>query len=742
MKCIVLAGGSGDRLWPISRHNFPKQFVHIRKGRSMFQETILRNMAFCDEFFIISNASYSNIVKNQLRVFQSLNYTLFLEPVPLETAPAQIKICLGLDPEEELLIVSCDYLIEGDYNSAIVDAKVRLLEEDKLLTLVVPPANKKDGYHFLRDENGTVSFSSNYSDGAFWECGVTVCRARTFLRAVDKDYLELCRKIRIEYNYLVCDNEEEVARRIYQVIDYSHVALVKCHFVCGRIADLSDLYAAYGKENINNDIVNNGENVEVINAAPDRLLVVNGLKDVMVVNTKDAIYLTSIEDERSIKKIAKAYEGSIKQFDISPVLYYAWGTSERLNKTKHTKVNKLTIYPGSSARFSHRLGYAYNYVISSGEIEFEVNNKIETYKKNDSISILTKSRFHILRNKTAKDVRIVEIVDSLSDDDEVVDESFVFKLRPVYMDFLWGGTRIKDVLNKDTYGYETVAESWELSAHKNGQSFIDSGKYKGMKFSKFIRGVGAEQLGWKVNNYTQFPLMIKFIDARRNLSIQVHPQDDYAFKNENDYGKNEMWYIIDAEPGSYIYVGFDKDVTKEEVEERIKNRTITSILNKIYVTPGESYYIEAGTVHAIGAGCLVCEVQQSSDVTYRLYDYGRLDKNGKPRKLHIKQAFDVLDFAKKDIEVIKAETLEESGGIKKSLLAECKYFVTHKYEINGVLTLSASEATFKALVIIDGEGTIEYGKTRSNVYKGDTWFCGCNEIVKLKGNMTILVSHV
>lgn len=743
MKCILLAGGTGDRLWPISRKNFPKQFIEINKGRSMFQEAVLRNMAFCDSFIIVTNTSYANIVKSQLRVFQGLKYSLVLERVPIKTAPSITRICLDLEPDDEILITYCDFIIDGDYNSEILKAKAKL-NENRISSLVVKPTNDDDDFRFIKYKDGKYEFDYKYEEGSYWECGVILSKVSSFLSSINKEYLEKCKKISIEHNFLIIENESEVAKRLNEVMNPELLSLIKCKFQWNRIVDLSTFYeyATKSEDFTNNVISHRSKNVEVINSAKEEIIVLNDLKNLVVANTKDAIFISSINNEKDIKVIGKEYENEVKNFTSSRYLYYPWGISERIDKTKHTKINKLTIYPGSTAQITYRLGYYYNYIVSSGEIEFENNHKTCTYKKNEHFFVNSKSKYHLLRNNTAKEVRVTQIIDWLSDDDETIDNGFMFRLKPIFQDFIWGGTKIRDVLNKDTYSYDTVAESWELSAHKNGQSIIDSGIYKGMNFGKFVKTVGLPSLGWKVQTYNQFPLMIKFIDAKRDLSIQVHPQDEYSFANEKDYGKNEMWYVMDAEEDACIYVGFNRDVTKEEIIERINNKTLVDVLNKIKVKPGDSFYIEAGTVHAIGAGCLICEVQQSSDVTYRLYDYGRLDKNGKPRTLHIKQALDVLDLKKKDVNLISPHESEANEAYKKSLMAVCKYFTVNKYEIKSKLTIPANDSTFRVVVAVDGEGTISNGIAEHPIYKGDTYFCGCKEIIELTGNITVLISNV
>ena len=743
MKCIVLAGGAGDRLWPLSRRNFPNQFIELKQGMRIFQETILRNIPFCERFIIVTNALYKNTALNQLRVFQGLNYTLVLEPAPLKTAPALVKICQNLNPEEEVLIVSCDCLIEGDYNSDLVEAKAKL-DQDKVVAVAVEQKEDAKGFHFFKIENNNVSFDFSYKEGSLIDCGIFLSKVKVFLDAIDKNYLAKCDSISIVNNVLVCPNEKAIALRLNEVLNPSSLLVSKGSFKYSAVVDLSSLYRYLDNNEIDNPntIIEGCKNVEVINNTKDRLVVVNDLENVVVANTKDAVYITNKNSEWANKEIGKKTLESKKFFETTPKVYFSWGVSERLDKTDHTKINKLVIYPDAEAKMMYQPGHIYNYVVSSGEITVVNNDESITYKKNESFTISGKNRFAKLRNETAVHTRLIQIIDRVDDEIEKSDGACFVRMQPVFQDYIWGGTKIRDVLDKDIGTFDTVAESWELSAHKDGQSIISNGPYRGMRFSKYLKKIGKENLGWKIQNYERFPLMIKFIDASRNLSIQVHPQDEYSFKKENDYGKNEMWYIMEAEEGAFIYIGFKKDITRAEIEERIANNTLEQVLNKIYVKPGESYYIEAGTVHAIGAGCLVCEVQQSSNVTYRLYDYGRLEKDGTPRKLHIDKALDVIDLNKKDVSAIQGGNIISNDDYDEVSLAECKYFSVSKFEVKKDLSLPATDSSFKAIVVVDGEGTISNGTTTRHTYKGDTWFAGCKEVVTLKGNMTILVANV
>ena len=196
----------------------------------------------------------------------------------------------------------------------------------------------------------------------------------------------------------------------------------------------------------------------------------------------------------------------------------------------------------------------------------------------------------------------------------------IVKLCPSYKDYLWGGKKLITDFYKE-YDGDVLAESWELSCHKDGPSYIAAGEYAGETLEQYIIMEGKKILGRHARKFSKFPVLIKFIDAAEDLSVQVHPGDEYAIKNENQYGKTEMWYVVDCEEGASLYYGFAREVSTEELEQRIRDNTLLEVLNKIYVKKGDVLFIEPGTIHAIGKGNVIAEIQQNSNVTYRVYDY-------------------------------------------------------------------------------------------------------------------------
>ena len=218
---------------------------------------------------------------------------------------------------------------------------------------------------------------------------------------------------------------------------------------------------------------------------------------------------------------------------------------------------------------------------------------------------------------------------------------YPMKLKPATKDYVWGGSRLKREWKKPAEG-GVIAESWELSCHNDGMSVIENGEYAGMPLGELLEHMPIYK-GEKCEQFEFFPILIKLIDAKTNLSIQVHPSDEYALAHEGQYGKSEMWYIIDAEEGSGVYCGLKRAVGKDELEAALKGGKILDLLNFIPVKKGDSIYIPSGTVHAICGGLLICEVQQNSSLTYRLYDYDRVGKDGKKRELHIEKALQVVN---------------------------------------------------------------------------------------------------
>lgn len=314
-------------------------------------------------------------------------------------------------------------------------------------------------------------------------------------------------------------------------------------------------------------------------------------------------------------------------------------------------------------------------------------------------------------------------------------------LNPAFKDYLWGGTKLRTEYKKKC-DFEKIAESWELSAHKDGESIVASGEYAGTAFSDYIAKCGREILGKCGMDFENFPILIKFIDARDNLSIQVHPDDEYALENEGEYGKTEVWYVLAAEAGAFLYYGFKKEISAEEYRERIENNTITDVLNKVEAKKGDVFFVKPGTVHAIGAGLLICEIQQNSNTTYRVYDYDRRGADGKPRELHIEKAIAVSNT----VPVSEEENIHKVNkydGYTLQKIAKCKYFTSEKADITDSMRICIDEESFKSVIVTEGEGTLELNGESMHIKKGDSIFVPSQKSeMTISGECEVIISYV
>lgn len=315
----------------------------------------------------------------------------------------------------------------------------------------------------------------------------------------------------------------------------------------------------------------------------------------------------------------------------------------------------------------------------------------------------------------------------------------ILKLKPVFKDYIWGGTRLHTDYGFET-GFDKTAEGWMLACHKDGMNTIDGGVFDKMTLQEVIDKEGLEKIGGKnCLKFPYFPVLIKIIDAYDNLSIQVHPDDEYARRVENEFGKTEIWYVLDATDDAKLIYGFKSEITKDEFRKSIEDNTLLDKLNVVNVKKGDLFFIEAGTVHAIGKGALIAEIQQNSNCTYRVYDYGRVGKDGKPRELHIGKAVDVSNTIppKYDIKPMGGE-IESNGNISQ-LLTKCDLFTVNRYKITSDVTLSADEDSFNHILVTDGNGEIDGNPAK----KGDSYFvpAGYGDYT-VKGDIEIIVTRV
>lgn len=762
MKCLILAGGPSNRMWPVSRKNYPKQFANLIGEHSLFQQAIVRNMPFCDEFWITSSASYKNIIDGQLQSFPGLKYRTFYEETDRLTAPIVLFACLIADPNEDFIVVSSDNFIQsGDYKKVILEAK-EIIEKDKLVSFGIDSKNATVGVGFFcKSGDGRLSYKTadNHlelkflSENKDWlvDAGILMGKANVFARELKKCEPELYNAVlkakeTVDYKSSEIVITEEAFKDVKRIslatgltVKSENMEIVKGEFDCKRIINLESLSLLLNDDQRGDSIQYNCNNVDIINYSDNQVVVVNTLDDLSIVNTTDAVYISKNGETDNIKPIILENQNTkySKRFEETPILYATWGKRETLAEDDNYWVRKLTIYAGRALKNNKYKSRSKSWFILSGKAEALLDDQLIMMEAGDNIYI-KKGQEHQLFNITSKDLVVVETTygDEYKSTGTIElkqdDKKSIVKMVPEPKETIWGGNRLSQIYGKKTDG-RNIAESWEVSAHPNGQSVIADGEYKGMTFGDYLKIVGRESLGWKGQFYDRFPLLVKFIDATDKLSVQVHPNNDYAMIVEDEYGKNEMWYIIDAAPNAYIYCGLKSGVTKEDVEIGIRDNTLTDIMNKVYVKKGEAYFIPAGTVHAIGEGILLCEIQQNSDVTYRLYDYGRVDQNGKKRALHISKALDVIDYNGKMV------CFKNSEIRSRDVICECKYFTVTRFVSNPTALINTGSSSFTVLIVISGDGIIESDDRAINFKAGESFFVPAkNGVIKIRGRAEIL----
>ncbi len=827
MKCLILAGGKGNSLWPLSREEYPKQFMQIKKNRSLLQETVARNIPFCDEFLITTNASCHFIVEGQMQAFQELKYRCILEEEGRKTAPAIALTCMYLNPSELVFVVSADQIIEGsEYKETIMRGRA-LAKEGKLVTFGMEVKSPHTGYGYILHEKERVlefrekpdpETAQRYFEhgGYFWNSGNFLFRAGDFLNelrkyapAVHQACLAARRKVRMDGSVVRLDRElmETIPAISVEKAVFEHsdcVSVVKASFYWRDIGNLEILTDYMKREEGHNVISENCENVTVLNQSERQLVVANDIRDVTIVNTEDACYITGQTGGTAIKQIMQHHPEYGMYFEKSGMVYRPWGVYEILSYTSNYKVKRVRVYPGKSLTTHRHALRSEQWSVVQGTATVTLDGEERELPLYSSIEVPVGVN-HRLSNRADDDLIIVEVSfgPQITEEDKegVIEaepgtnicEEFI-RCEPVFKDYLWGGTKLRDIYGKKC-DYDTIAESWELSAHEDGQCRVASGKHKGMFFREYLEMIGEDALGWKCQAFEKFPLLIKFIDAKKQLSVQVHPDDSYALSQENEYGKNEMWYIMDCDPGAAIYFGLKKEVSPEELKKRALDHSITEILNEVKVKKGDTFFVEAGTIHAIGGGILLCEVQQNSNCTYRLYDYGRKDKFGNLRRLQLDRAVAVADrsavhetaetaadgepAAGRDIKTAaernpsigkSAETAsdgtssEKAGteaagtgrprgseqypllkqeGYQLQKLCECKYFTSVRYDVEKSAQIAADEASFSSIVILEGNGEIQVGDRNMKFRAADSFFVHAGKkTIQVKGCCSFILTRL
>lgn len=306
----------------------------------------------------------------------------------------------------------------------------------------------------------------------------------------------------------------------------------------------------------------------------------------------------------------------------------------------------------------------------------------------------------------------------------------IYKISPVFKDYIWGGTRLRDELGKKT-DITPVAESWELSCHRDGLSRLEG---ENKTLAAHIEE-NPKVLGSRIKD-GRLPVLIKLIDAADNLSVQVHPDDKFAAEHENQNGKTEMWYVMDAREDAKIIFGLKEKCSKEKLREAIAKGEAEELLSAVPAKKGDVFFVRAGTVHAIGKGCLIAEIQQNSNVTYRLYDYNRRDKNGNLRELHIDKGVECA--LTEPAENHEVKILPDNS----RLLGECPYFKVIEHVINGEKNFCAGDESYNSLLFTQGSGEIKFGNRKLQMNKGECAFidAGTGEYA-VAGNCTVISVH-
>ncbi|MBO3116790.1 class I mannose-6-phosphate isomerase [Winogradskyella sp. DF17] len=294
---------------------------------------------------------------------------------------------------------------------------------------------------------------------------------------------------------------------------------------------------------------------------------------------------------------------------------------------------------------------------------------------------------------------------------------YPLKFEPILKEKIWGGEKLKTFLKKNSHK-DQIGESWEISGVKGNVSVIANGELRGMSLKDVLNNYPEEILGTKINKMfgTDFPLLIKFIDAKKDLSIQLHPDDALAKERHNSFGKTEMWYVMQADKDSNLIVGFNEDMNKETYLKHLENNTLTQILNFDKVSSGDTYFIESGRVHAIGGGVLLAEIQQTSDITYRVYDWDRVDENGNERELHNDIAIDAFNFdLKDDFRINYSKNINLSNE-----MVSCPFFTTNFINLIGQVEKQNKHGSFVIYICVDGKCVVSNNGFNEVLEKGET----------------------
>ncbi|WP_395063621.1 type I phosphomannose isomerase catalytic subunit [Flavobacterium sp.] len=316
---------------------------------------------------------------------------------------------------------------------------------------------------------------------------------------------------------------------------------------------------------------------------------------------------------------------------------------------------------------------------------------------------------------------------------------YPLQFQPILKDRIWGGTKLKTYLNKPITS-EITGESWEISTVENDVSIIANGFFKGKSLNELINEFPEEVLGTKVYKQfdKQFPLLFKYLDAREDLSIQVHPNDELAKKRHNSFGKTEMWYVMQADANAKLIVGFKEKSSPEEYLKSLENKTIIDILDTKKVKKGDVFFLATGTVHAIGAGTVIAEIQQTSDITYRIYDFDRVDANGNTRELHVDLALDAINY-----NVVDAQKNYSKVENEANVMVDCPYFTTNFIPLDGAMKFDKNKESFSVYMCVEGSFELLYKEEKYDYKTGDTLLIPAEMTgFEIKGKASVLEIYI
>ncbi len=317
----------------------------------------------------------------------------------------------------------------------------------------------------------------------------------------------------------------------------------------------------------------------------------------------------------------------------------------------------------------------------------------------------------------------------------------IYKLTPAVKDYLWGGQRLREDFSIKADS-ERIAEAWVFSCHPDGRTRIDGGDSDGASLAGLLSH-HSEYMGSHSKNFTRFPVLVKLIDAGDDLSIQVHPDDDYAAQAEEDQGKTELWYILDAEEGASLICGFADEMTQDQFREAIRDGSVIDSLHYVEAQKGDVFFIEPGTVHAVGKGILLVEIQQNSNLTYRIHDYNRTDSEGNTRELHIEKAVDVAITVPSDRKPGAEGQPQEKNGRRETLLGKCEYFTARLMECEKHTTFEVDDTSFAHLLLVGGEATVGGGDSAVKLQPGQSVFIPAGiGTVEVRGRAEFIVTTI